>query len=142
MERAKGIPMKGLFVLCLFWLTTGCGGIAFRKPALQIKSSDIQIDEKAVEQTMARIGVPTAPFREEVPEAFKILFSFLGQTPPDKLVDAKPHAEAHWKLDQIYLLDDCVAVQFVEGHYMETIFFVQNRTGWHIAGRIRPKDHL
>lgn len=110
-------------------------------PGLQIKPNDIQIDEKAVEQTMAHIAVPKASFQEEVSEAFKILFTFLAHTPPNKLVETKPHAETHWDLDRIYLLDDCVAVQFVEGHYMETVFFVRNRMGWRIAGRIRPKDH-
>jgi hypothetical protein len=116
--------------------------MAFRKSALQIKLSDIQIDQEAVGQAMAHIAVPAAPCREEVSEALKILLSFLAQTPPDKLVETKPHAESRWHLDQIYLLDDCVAVQFAQGHYMETIFFVRNRTGWHVAGRIRPKDHL
>jgi hypothetical protein len=24
---------------------------------------------------------------------------------------------------------------------METVFFVRNREGWRIAGRIRPEDH-
>jgi hypothetical protein len=134
--------MKGLLVLCLVWLSSGCGGMANTKPGLQIKLSDVQIDEKAVEQMTAHIAVPTAPSGEAVPEALKILLSFLAQTPPDKLVETKPHAESHWRLNKIYLLDNCVAVQFAQGHYMETVFFVKNRTGWFIAGRIRPKDHL
>jgi len=109
--------------------------------ALQITLSDIQVDEEAVEQAMARIAVSPAPSGEEVPETLKALFSFLVQTPSDKLVETRPHAGTRWHLDQIYLLDDCVAAQFAEGHYMETVFFVRNRRGWRIAGRIRPGDH-
>lgn len=138
---AKGRPMRRLLLLCAFCLVTGCGGMANTKRALQIKLSDIQIDEKAVEQMTAHIAVPTALSGERVPESLKILFSFLAQTRPGRLVETKPHASGRWQLDQIYLFEDCVAVQFTEGHYLETIFFVRNRTGWRIAGRIRPEDY-
>jgi hypothetical protein len=141
MNGAKGIPMKGLVLLGLLWLASGCSEAHFRKPALQITLSDIQVDEEAVEQAMARIAVSPAPSGDEVPETLKALFSFLVQTPSDKLVETRPHAGTRWHLDQIYLLDDCVAAQFSEGHYMETVFFVRNRRGWRIAGRIRPGDH-
>ena len=141
MKRVKGISIKGLLLLCLVWLITGCSGIASRKAGLQLGLDDIQVDEEAVGQAMTRIAVSPALSREDVSEALKILFSFLVQTPPDQLVETKPHAEARWQLDKIYLLDDCVAVQFAEGHYMETIFWVRNRTGWRMAGRIRPEDH-
>ena len=136
--------MKGLLLLCLLWLMmgfAGCSGLGLRRPALQIESNNIHVDEGAVEQTMAHVAVTKTPWQKEVPEAFKVLFTFLGRTPPEKLVETKPHADARWQLDQIYLLDDCVAVQFAEGHYMETIFFVKNRAGWRLAGRIRPEDH-
>jgi hypothetical protein len=115
--------------------------MASRKPGLQVALNDIQVDEEAVGQAMTRIAVSPPLSREDVSEALKILFSFLVQTPPDQLLETKPHAEARWQLDKIYLLDDCVAVQFAEGHYMETIFWVRNRTGWRMAGRIRPEDH-
>jgi hypothetical protein len=141
MKRVKGISIKGLLLLCLVWLITGCSGIASRKAGLQLGLDDIQVDEEAVGQAMTRIAVSPALSREDLSEALKILFSFLVQTPPDQLVETKPHAEARWQLDKIYLLDDCVAVQFAEGHYMETIFWVRNRTGWRMAGRIRPEDH-
>jgi len=141
MKRGKGMPLKGLLVLCLVWLITGCRGMASRKASLQVAFNDIQVDEAAVGQAMTHIAVAPALSREDVSEALKILFSFLVQTPPDELVETKPHAQARWHLNQIYLLDDCVAVQFAEGHYMETVFFVRNREGWRIAGRIRPEDH-
>ena len=141
MKWEKERFLKGLLVLCLVWLNTGCGGMASRKPGLQVALNDMQVDEEAVEQAMARIAVSPALSLEDVSEALKILFSFLVQTPPDQLVETKSHAEARWQLDKIYLLDDCVAVQFAEGHYMETIFWVRNRTGWRTAGRIRPEDH-
>jgi len=141
MKWEKERFLKGLLVLCLVWLITGCGGMASRKPGLQVALNDMQVDEEAVEQAMARIAVSPALSLEDVSEALKILFSFLVQTPPDQLVETKSHAEARWQLDKIYLLDDCVAVQFAEGHYMETIFWVRNRTGWRTAGRIRPEDH-
>lgn len=141
MKRVRGISMKGLLVLCLVWLITGCSGMGSRRPDLQLGLNDIQVDEEAVGQAMARIAVSPSLSRQDVSEALKILFSFLVQTPPDQLVETRPHAEARWQLDKIYLLDDCVAVQFAEGHYMETIFLVRNRTGWRTAGRIRPEDH-
>ena len=141
MNWVKGISMNGWLVLCLVWLITGCSGMGSRKPGLQVALNDIQVDEEAVGQAMTRIAVPPPLSREDVSEALKILFSFVVQTPPDELVETKPHAEARWQLDKIYLLDDCVAVQFAEGHYMETIFLVRNRTGWRTAGRIRPEDH-
>ena len=143
MRRVKGISMKGWLLLCLIWLITGCSGMGSRKPGLQVALNDIQVDEEAVGQAMAMTRIAVSPLlsREDVSEALKILFSFLVQTPPDQLVETKPHAEARWQLDKIYLLDDCVAVQFAEGHYMETIFWVRNRTGWRMAGRIRPEDH-
>jgi len=116
--------------------------MAAKKPELKIQSSDIQIDEKAVGHMLAHLGRPKVSFQGETPETLKVLFTFLSQTPPDQLAETKPHAKARWDLDRIYLLHDCVAVQLVEGHYMETIFFARDRTGWHIAGRIRPRDHL
>jgi len=133
--------MKGWLVLCLVWLITGCRGVTSGKPSLQVVLNDIPLDEEAVGQAMTRIAVPPAWSLEDVSEALEILFSFLVQTPPDELVETKPHAQARWHLDKIYLLDDCVAVQFAEGHYMETVFFVRNREGWRMAGRIRPEDH-
>jgi len=138
---AKRRPMRRLLLLCAFSLVIGCGGMINTKPGLQIKLSDIQIDEKAVEQMAAHLAVPVAPCREEIPDALKSLLSFLVQTPPDSLVESSPHAQSSWRLDQVYILDDCVAVQFAEGHYLETIFFVRNPKGWRISGRIRPEDH-
>jgi len=133
--------MRRWLLFFVFCLVNGCVGVANTKPGLQIKLSDIQIEEKAVEQMMDHIAVGAAPCLEEIPEALKSLLSFLAQTPPDSLVESGPHAQSSWRLDQIYLLDDCVAVQFAEGHFLETIFFVRNPKGWRISGRIRPEDH-
>jgi hypothetical protein len=141
MGRTTGILVKGLPLLCLFWVIAGCSGLATRRPALQIAFSDFQIDEEAVETAVARVAVGKPASRQALPEAVKVLFSFLVQAPPDELVETKPHAEGCWRLDRIYLLDDCVAVQFAEGHYMETLFFVRNHAGWRLAARIRPADH-
>jgi len=140
LKRATGLT--GLSLLSLFWLMAGCSGMAFRGPALQIELSDLEIDERAVEKAMAHIAATEPSLPEGLPGDVKILFTFLGHAAPDTLVETKPHANAHWCLDRIYLLDDCVAVQFAEGHYMETVFFVRTRTGWRTAARIQPKDHL
>jgi len=142
MESSRTIWVKGLLLMCFFWAIAGCGAMGFRRPALQIGLSDLEIDEKAVEKAMAYVAATEASSPEALPEAVKILFSFLGHTAPDTLVETRPHADGSWRLDQIYLLGDCVAVQFAEGHYMETIFFVRTRAGWRTAARIQPKDHL
>ncbi|MDY6989867.1 MAG: hypothetical protein SWQ30_17635 [Thermodesulfobacteriota bacterium] len=142
MGRKRAMAVKGLSLLSLVWLMAGCSGMGLRAPALQIGLSEVEIDEKAVEKAMAYLEATEAPSPEALPEAVKILFSFLGQSAPDTLVESKPHADAHWRLDRIYLLGDCVAVQFAEGHYMETVFFVRTRAGWRTAARIQPEDHL
>ncbi|MDY6951898.1 MAG: hypothetical protein SWE60_10315 [Thermodesulfobacteriota bacterium] len=136
-KRARAL--KGWSLLSLVFLMAGCSGMAFRGPALEIGLRQVELDEKAVQKAMA---VTEAPLPEALPEAVRILFSFLGHADPDTLVKTKPHAHAHWRLDRIYLLGDCVAVQFAEGHFMETIFFVRTRAGWRAAARIQPKDHL
>jgi hypothetical protein len=32
-------------------------------------------------------------------------------------------------------------VQMTEGHYLETLFFIQYSEGWRLKARIRPQDH-
>jgi len=142
MESLRTTWVKGLLLTCFFWAIAGCGTMGFRGPALQIRLSELEIDEKAVEKAMAYLDATETPSPQALPEAVKVLFSFLGHAEPDTLVETKPHADAHWRLDRIYLLGDCVAVQFAEGHYMETAFFVRTRAGWRVAARIQPKDHL
>ena len=71
MKRVKGIPLKGFLVLCLVWLITGCGGMASRKPGLQVALNDIQVDEETVGQAMTRIAVSPALSREDVSEALR-----------------------------------------------------------------------
>jgi len=139
-RQKRGFVLKALFLglVCL----SGCSGMAFRGDALQVGLSAVEIDKKALEKAVAHLAATQASSPEALPEAVKILFSFLGQTAPDAMVKTRPHADAHWRLDRIYLLDDCVAAQFTEGHYMETVFFVRTRGGWRVATRIRPQDHL
>jgi hypothetical protein len=142
MGTKRGIATKGMFLLGLGCFMAGCSGMTSRGDALQVGLSDLEIDKEAVRKVTARLATPQASSPEALPDTVKILFSFLGQIEPGAVVETKPHADAHWRLDRIYLLDDCVAAQYTEGHYMETVFFVRTRTGWRLVARIQPKDHL
>lgn len=134
--------MKIVLLLFLIWVIAGCDALAPSKQIVQIKSSTVKIDDKAVERLLPQIASSPVPPTKKLSESLKILLTFLAQTPPARVVETKPHDQPKWRIGRIYLLDDCVAVQFTEGHYMETIFFVENRMGWRIAGRVRPSDHL
>ena len=134
--------MKRALLLSLMWVVVGCAAIAPSKQSLQIRSDAVEIDDMAVERLLPKIAPSPVPSQKRLSEPLKTLLTFLAQTPPARAVKTKPHALSQWRIDRIYLLDDCVAVQFAEGHYMETIFFVKTPIGWRIAGRVVPSDHL
>jgi hypothetical protein len=81
------------------------------------------------------------PDQEVLTPAHQSLFTYLAQTPPADLVTTPVHSRGTWRLEKIFILDDCVAVQMSEGHYLETLFFVQYGGGWRLTSRIRPQDH-
>ncbi|MBW1740903.1 MAG: hypothetical protein JRJ42_07185 [Deltaproteobacteria bacterium] len=132
---------KNILLSVVVWLIVGCAATTPRKPGLQISTDAVEIDEKAVDRLIGHIAMPPVPPQKKISKPLQTLLTFLALTPPAKLVETRAHAQAEWRLDKIFLLDDCVAVQFSEGHYMETVFFVRNRGGWRITSRIRPEDH-
>jgi hypothetical protein len=81
------------------------------------------------------------PSERDLTPAQQFLFTYLVQSNPANLVVTQPHSQGNWRIEKIFMLDDCVAVQMTEGHYLETLFYIQYSEGWRLKARIRPQDH-
>jgi len=108
---------------------------------MEIHFREILVDSSAVSLILPLVASSHQADDEHLSPAHQSLFTYLAQTDPALLVTTKPHSQGEWRIEKVFLLDDCVAVQMTEGHYLETLFFVQYRDGWRLKSRIVPSDH-
>jgi hypothetical protein len=99
------------------------------------------VESGAVSRILPLVSPSHVPPERHLTPAQQILFTYLAQSNPADLVVTSPHSQGDWRIEKVFLLDDCVAVQMTEGHYLETLFFVQYRDGWRLKSRIIPTDH-
>jgi hypothetical protein len=118
-----------------------CGTQTPEDKVLEVRFEDIKVEAAAVSEVMQLVSPTRQPKQEQLSPAIQHLFSYLAETSPAELVPTSSHSLGKWRLEKIFILDDCVAVQMTEGHYLETLFFVEYSKGWRLSARIKPEDH-
>ena len=134
--------VRVLIILLILWLIAACTTQTPEEESIELLFREASIEHTAVEKMMSLVATSRQPDTELLSPAQRFLFTYLAQTDPGELVTTAAHSQGKWRIEKVFILDDCVAVQMTEGHYLETLFFVQYREGWRLKGRIRPKDHL
>ena len=125
-------------ILCLIASCTTQGP---EEESIEVHFREISVEPTAVSKILPLVAPSHQPDEPNLSPALQSLFTYLAQADPADLVTTKPHSQGKWRFEKVFLLDDCVAVQLTEGHYLETVFFVQHRKGWRLKARITPRDH-
>ena len=132
---------RSLLFLLFLQLLVYCGTQVSEEGTIEVRFREITVESTAVSRIMPLVTQSHQPDEANLSSSHQSLFTYLAQTDPADLVRTKPHSQGTWRIEKIFLLDDCVAVQMTEGHFLETIFFVQHSKGWRLTTRIRPHDH-
>jgi len=128
----------GLLTICL---AVSCTTQTSEEEPIEIRFRDTVVDPGAVSVVLPLVASSHPPDDAHLSPAHQSLFTYLAHRDPAALVTTIPHNQGQWRIEKVFLLDDCVAVQMTEGHYLETLFFVQYRDGWRLKSRIIPRDH-
>jgi hypothetical protein len=128
----------GLLTICL---AVSCTTQTAEEETIEVLFRDTVVDPSAVSVVLPLVASSHQPDDAHLSLAHQSLFTYLGQEDPAALVVTEPHSQGEWRIEKVLLLDDCVAVQMTEGHYLETLFFVQYSNGWRLKSRIIPTDH-
>ena len=133
---------RRIIALLTICLAVSCTSQSPEEETTEVRFRDIVVDSRAVSAIIPLVASSHQADDAHLSPAHQSLFTYLAQTDPAALVTTKPHSQGEWRIEKVFLLDDCVAVQMTEGHYLETLFFVQYRDGWRLKDRIIPEDHL
>jgi len=128
-------------LLLLVLLSASCGREPARQESLEIPFRDVPAEAEAVSRVVPLVAVSHQADQARLTPALESLFTYLAKTPAAQLARTSPHAQGTWQIEKVFILDDCVAVQLSEGHYLETLLFTQHSKGWRLVARIRPEDH-
>ena len=138
---SHGRMIRTLLSFLIFLLAVSCGTQSSEEEGAEVAFREMAVESSAVSRMLPLITPSHMPPERHLTPAQQFLFTYLARTDPVDLVVTRPHGQGSWRIEKIFMLDDCVAVQMTEGHYLETLFFVQYRDGWRLKGRIIPKDH-
>jgi len=133
--------VRRIIALLTICLAVSCTSQSPEEETTEVLFRDIAVDSSAVSAILPLVASSHPADDAHLSPAHQSLFTYLAQTDPAALVTTKPHSQGEWRIEKVFLLDDCVAVQMTEGHYLETLFFVQYRDGWRLKDRIIPEDH-
>jgi len=128
-------------LLLLIVLSASCGREPARQESLEIPFREAPAEAEAVSRVLPLVVVSHQADQAHLTPALESLFTYLAKTPAAQLTRTPPHAQGTWQLEKVFILDDCVAVQLSEGHYLETLLFTQHSSGWRLVARLRPQDH-
>jgi hypothetical protein len=123
-------------------LVVSCTSPVPEEETLEVRFREIAVKSAAVSKVRPLVVSNQQPVPAHLSPAHLSLFTYLAETQAADLVSTKSHSQGKWRIEKVFLLDDCVAVQMTEGHYLETLFFVQYTEGWRLKARIVPEDHL
>jgi hypothetical protein len=138
--RFKLIPQI-LLPLLFLQLMVSCGTQSSEEKSAEVRFREMAVESGAVSKMLPLVSPSHVPPERHLTPAQQFLFTYLAHSNPADLVVTRPHSEGNWRIEKIFMLDDCVAVQMTEGHYLETLFFIQYGEGWRLKARIRPQDH-
>ena len=127
-------------LLFLIVLNASCGREPARQESLEIPFRDTVAEANAVSKIVPLVAMSHEADQAHLTPALESLFTYLAKTPAAQVTRTAPHAQGTWQIEKVFILDDCVAVQLSEGHYLETLLFTQHSTGWRLVARIRPQD--
>jgi hypothetical protein len=128
-------------VLLLVILAASCGREPPRQESLDIPLRDVPGEANAVSQMLPLVALSHQADQAHLTPALESLLTYLAKAPVNELTRTPSHAQGTWRIEKLFILDDCVAVQLTEGHYLETLIFSQHSNGWRLVARIRPQDH-
>lgn len=128
-------------LLLLLVLSASCGREPACQESLEIPFREVPAEAEAVSRVIPLVAVSYQADQARLTPALESLFTYLAKTPATQLARTPPHSQGTWQIEKVFILDDCVAVQLSEGHYLETLLFTQHSQGWRLVARIRPEDH-
>jgi hypothetical protein len=132
---------RALLLLLLLFTTVSCRQEPAHRESFEFSFRDVTVKAEAVSQIVPLVALSHPADQAHLTPALQSLFTYLAQTPLTQLTWTPAHAEGTWRIEKVFILDDCVAVQLTEGHYLETLLFSQHSSGWRLVARIRPQDH-
>ncbi len=135
------MKVKSLIGVLAILLAVSCTTQTPGEEKIEIPFRETAVKPAAVSDVLPLVASSHQPGEAHLSPAHQVLFTYLAQADPADLVTTEPHNQAQWRIEKVFLLDDCVAVQMTEGHYLETLFFVQHTEGWRLKSRIIPADH-
>ena len=138
---SQGGMTRALLPFLISLLMVSCGTQSSEEKGAEVRFREMAVESTAVSKMLPLLSPSHVPPERHLTPAQQFLFTYLAQSNPADLVVTRPHSRGIWRIEKIFMLDDCVAVQMTEGHYLETLFFVQYRDGWRLKSRIIPKDH-
>ena len=133
--------VRRLIGLLTVFLAVSCTTQTPEEETMEVLFRDTVVDPSAVSVVLPLVASSHQTDDAHLSPAHQSLFTYLARTDPAVLVTTKPDSQGEWRIEKVFLLDDCVAVQMTEGHYLETLFFVQYSNGWRLKNRIIPRDH-
>jgi len=136
-----GGMIRALLPFLVPLLMVSCGTQSSEEKGAEVRFREMAVDSEAVSKMLPLVSPSHVPPERHLTPAQQFLFTYLAQSNPADLVVTRRHSQGEWRIEKVFLLDDCVAVQMTEGHYLETLFFVQYRDGWRLKSRIIPTDH-
>jgi hypothetical protein len=137
----NGVIIRALFAFLILLFMVSCGTQSSEEKGAEVAFREMAVESRAVLKMLPLISPSHVPPERHLTPAQQFLFTYLAKTDPADLVVTRPHGQGSWRIEKIFMLDDCVAVQMTEGHYLETLFYIQYSEGWRLKGRIIPKDH-
>jgi hypothetical protein len=132
---------RALLPFLVSLLVVSCGTQSSEEKGAEVRFREMAVESTAVSRMLPLLSPSHVPPERHLTPAQQFLFTYLAHSNPADLVVTRPHSQGNWRIEKIFMLDDCVAVQMTEGHYLETLFFIQYSEGWRLTARIRPKDH-
>jgi hypothetical protein len=138
---SRGGMTRALLPFLISLLMVSCGTQSSEEKGAEVRFREMAVESTAVSKMLPLLSPSHVPPERHLTPAQQFLFTYLAQSNPADLVVTRPHGRGNWRIEKIFMLDDCVAVQMTEGHYLETLFFIQYSEGWRLKARIRPQDH-
>ena len=138
---SHGAMARALLPFLISLLVVSCSTQSSEEKSAEVRFREMAVESGAVSKMLLLISLSHVPPERHLTPAQQFLFTYLAQSNPADLVVTRPHSQGNWRIEKIFMLDDCVAVQMTEGHYLETLFYVQYRDGWRLKSRIIPRDH-
>ena len=138
---SHGAMARALLPCLISLLVVSCSTQSSEEKSAEVRFREMAVESGAVSKMLLLISPSHVPPERHLTPAQQFLFTYLARTDPADLVVTRPPGKGNWRIEKIFLLDDCVAVQMTEGHYLETLFYVQYRDGWRLKSRIIPRDH-